>query len=132
MSGYALYIKNNRLAFDLNYLAEKHFHQESDIEIPDGDITLGFEFVVTKPDQGVGRLLIDGAPAGNVAIKAYPLFSGGKFAIGRYALSPVAKDMKAKNYFRYAGVLDRVEIDMERPTDDMDIMLEIEHEHNNQ
>ncbi len=132
MGGYALYVKDNKLKFDLNYLAEKHFHQESDIEIPDGDITLGFEFVVTKPDQGVGRLLINGTPAGNVTIKAYPLFSGGKFAIGRYALSPVTKDMKAENHFRYAGVLDRVEINLERPVDDMDIMLEIEHEHNNQ
>ncbi len=132
MGGYAVYVKDNRLAFDYNYLAEKHFHRESDFEVPEGNITLGFEFVVTKPDQGVGRLLIDGKPAGEIPIKAYPLFSGGKFAVGRYALSPITKEMKSADHFRYKGVLDRVEIDMERPTDDMDIMLEIEREHYNQ
>jgi arylsulfatase A-like enzyme len=132
MGGYALYIKNNKLVFDYNYLAEKHFHQASKVEVPAGDITLGIEFVVTKPDQGVGRLLINGKPVGELAIKAYPLFSGGKFAIGRYAFAPIAKEMKSVGFFRYQGILDRVEINMERPTDDMDIMLEIEREHYSQ
>jgi arylsulfatase A-like enzyme len=132
MGGYTLYLKNNRLVFHFNYLAEKQFHQESDVEVPEGDITLGFEFVCTKPDQGVGRLLINGAPAGNVAIQAYPLFSGGKFAVGRYSHSPVTMDVKSADYFRYPGKIDRVEIDMERPTDDMDLMLELEREYYNQ
>jgi hypothetical protein len=132
MGGYTLYIKNNRLTFDFNYLAEKHFHCQSDSEVPDGVITLGFEFISTRPDQGVGRLLINGTPSGSVSIKAYPLFSGGKFAIGRYALSPITGETKSTGFFRYAGIIDRVEIDMERPTDDMDLMLEIEQAHNNQ
>jgi arylsulfatase A-like enzyme len=130
--GYTLYIKNNKLVFDFKYLTEKHFRQESDVEVPDGDITLGFEFVITKPNQGVGRLLINGTPAGNVTIKAYPLFLGGVFAIGRYGLSPITKDTRSTNYFRYPGIIHRVEIDMERPTDDLDLMLEIEQAHNNQ
>jgi arylsulfatase len=132
MGGYTLYIKKDKLVFDFNYLAEKHFHQESEVEVPEGKITLGFEFINTRPNQGVGRLLINGTAVGSVAIKAYPLFSGGKFAIGRYALSPITKEAKSKDYFRYPGIIDRVEIDMERPTDDMDLMLEIEREHNSQ
>jgi arylsulfatase A-like enzyme len=132
MGGYTLYVKNNKLVFDFNYLAEKHFHKESDVEIPAGDITLGFEFVSTKPDQGVGRLLINGKPAGNLVIKAYPMFSGGKFAVGRYALSPIAKGTGTKNCFRYQGIIDRVEFNMDRPTDDMDLMLELERAHNTQ
>jgi arylsulfatase A-like enzyme len=132
MGGYTLYIKNNKLTFDFSHLAEKHFHCQSDVEVPDGNITLGFEFVSTRPDQGVGRLLINGTPSGSVNIKAYPLFSGGKFAIGRYALSPITGEMKSTNFFCYTGIIDHVEIDMERPTDDMDLMLEIEQAHNNQ
>ena len=132
MGGYTLYIKKDKLVFDFNYLAEKHFHQESEVEVPEGKITLGFEFINTRPNQGVGRLLINGTAVGSVAIKAYPLFSGGKFAIGRYALSPITKEAKSKDYFRYPGIIDRVEIDMERPTDDMDLMLEIERAHNSQ
>ena len=130
--GYALYIKNNKLVFDYNYLAEKHFHVESSVEVPDGDITVGFEFVTTKPNQGVGRILINNTPVGNVAIKAYPLFTGGSFAVGRYAHSPIVQDMKSENYFRYPGIIDRVEINMERPTNDMDLMLEIEQAHHEQ
>jgi arylsulfatase len=132
MGGYTLYVKNNRLVFNYNYLAEKHFHLESAEEIPDGDITLGFEFVSTRPDQGVGRLLINGKPSGEIAIKAYPLFSGGKFAIGRYARSSITRNTRTKDHFLYKGSIDRVEIDMERPTDDMDLMLEIEQAHNTQ
>ena len=77
----------------------------------------------------MGRLLINGEPAGNVPIQAYPLFSGGKFAIGRYAHSAVTPDAKTNDFFKYSGMIDHVEIDMERPTDDMDVMLEIESEH---
>jgi arylsulfatase A-like enzyme len=132
IGGYALYIKNNRLVFHFNHLTEKHFHRQSDIEVPSGNITLGFEFVNTRPDQGVGRLLINGKAVGNVNIKAYPLFSGGKFAIGRYALSPIAGEMKSINHFRYSGTIERVEINMERPTNDMDLMLEIEQAEKNQ
>ena len=132
MGGYALYVKNNRLVFHFNYLDEKHFHLESETEIPEGDIALGYEFVSTRPDQGVGRLLVNGVPAGDLPIQAYPLFSGGKFAIGRYGLSPVTKDMTSTNHFAYTGVIERVEIDMERPIDDLDLMLEIEREHNHQ
>ena len=130
MGGYALYIKNNRLVFDFNHLAEKHFHVVSDIEVPQGDNALGFEFVSTKPNQGVGRLLINGKPQGVLAIQAFPLFSThGYFAVGRYACSPIHKDMSSDHYFPYTGVLDHVEIDMERPTDDFDLMLEIEKAH---
>ncbi|MDD5338565.1 MAG: arylsulfatase [Dehalococcoidales bacterium] len=127
--GYTLYIKNNKLVLDFNYLAEKHYRVESEATVPDGDITLGFEFVLTRPNEGVGRLLINGKPSGVVTIKEYPLFSGGKFAIGRYGHSPIAKETYSKDYYRYKGVIDRVEIDMERPVNDMDLMLELEKEH---
>jgi arylsulfatase A-like enzyme len=129
MGGYTLYVRKNKLVFDFNYLSEKHFHKESDTAVPAGHITLGFEFVVTKPDQGVGRLLINGKPVGAIPVKAYPLFTGGKFAIGRYALSPIVKGTGAKDHFRYQGVIDRIEINLERPVDDMDLMLELEREH---
>jgi arylsulfatase A-like enzyme len=132
MGGYTLYIKNNKLVFDYNYLAKKHFHKESDLEVPHGDITLGFEFASKKLDQGVGRLLINGKPTGNITLQAYPLFSGAKFAIGRYANSSITKDTKAPDHFRYPGIIDRIEINTERPTDDLDLMLEVEQAHNTQ
>ncbi|MCR4393526.1 MAG: hypothetical protein NUV31_04040 [Dehalococcoidales bacterium] len=52
--------------------------------------------------------------------------------MGRYAHSPIVQDMQSENYFRYPGIIDRVEINMERPTDDMDLMLEIEQAHHEQ
>jgi hypothetical protein len=47
-------------------------------------------------------------------------------------LAPITREMKSNNFFRYQGILDRVEINMERPTDDMDLMLEIEQAHHSQ
>jgi arylsulfatase A-like enzyme len=132
MGGYVLYVKNNKLVFHYNYLAAKHFHKESDIVVPVGDIKLGFEFASKKMDRGVGRLLVNGKPAGTIALQAYPLFSGGKFAIGRYARSSIVRDKMGPDHFRYTGVIDRIEINTERPTDDLDLMLEVEQAHNTQ
>ena len=70
------------------------------LKYPTEILRSGSSLSSTRPDQGVGRLLINGKPSGNIPIKAYPLFSGGKFAIGRYASSPITKETGTKDYFR--------------------------------
>ena len=129
VGGYVLYIEGNRLKFHFNYLDERYYQVESATEVEDGEHNFVFDFVNTSPDKGVGRVLVDGQAGPPIAISEYPLFpAAGGLGIGRYASSPVQHLHKGKGYFRYTGVIDRVEFDLERPTDDMDIMLELERE----
>ena len=129
VGGYVLYIEDGRLKFHFNYLDEIFYQIESDITITDGDHTFIFDFVNTQPYKGIGRVAVDGQYADGVPIGVYPLFPvAGGVGIGRYSNSPVQHKHKAKGYFEYTGVIDRVEYDLERPTDDMDMMLELERE----
>jgi arylsulfatase len=129
VGGYVLYIEDGRLKFHFNYLDERFFQIDSHTKIDTGNHTFAFDFVTTHPDKGVGRLLVDGKPAGAVAIGVYPLFAvAGGIAVGRYPTSPVQHTHKGKGYFKYTGVIDRIEYELERPTNDMDLMLELERE----
>ncbi len=129
VGGYALYIEDGRLKFHFNYLDESFFQFESDEKLVPGNHALAFDFANTHPDKGVGRVLVDGKPSEAVAVAVYPLFPvAGGLAIGRYPSSPVQHAHKGKGYYHYTGEIDRVEFDLERPTDDMDMMLELERE----
>jgi hypothetical protein len=77
----------------------------------------------------VARVLVDGKASGAITINVYPLFgSTGGIGIGRYPTSPIQHQHRDKGYFEYTGEIDRVEYDLERPVEDMDLMLELEIE----
>ena len=124
--GYALYIQDGRLKYHYNWLSFKHFHVESDIELPEGELQLSFDFVLTRPGAGIGRLLINSQPHGCVCIESQPLFLGGTFGVGRFPFVSVTGDMKEKKHYPYSNTIDRIEFDMERPLSDMELMLELE------
>jgi len=124
--GYALYIQEEKLKFHYNWLSFKHFHIDSDIELPEGELELAFDFVLTRSRTGVGRLLINGRPSGNVYIESQPLFLGGSFGIGKFPFVSVTGDMKEKKNYPYTNHIDRVEFNLERPIGDMELILELE------
>jgi arylsulfatase A-like enzyme len=124
--GYGLYIQDYKLKFHDNWLALKQYHVESDTELPEGELELAFDFVLTRPGAGVGRLLINNRPSGNIYIESQPLFHGGTFGIGRFPFISVTGDMKEKKTFPYTNRIDRVEFNLERPAGDMEAMLELE------
>jgi arylsulfatase A-like enzyme len=126
IGGYALYIQTGKLKYHYNWLAFKHFHIESDIELPEGELELAFDFVLTHPGAGVGRLLINGRPSGNVYIESQPLFHGGSFGVGKFPFVSVTGDMKEKKNYPYTNCIDRVEFNLARPTGDLEAFLELE------
>ncbi|MDD5338564.1 MAG: arylsulfatase [Dehalococcoidales bacterium] len=125
--GYAFYIKDGKLVLHDNWLTFKHYHTESEKALPEGDLELALDFALTRPGAGVARLLINGKPSANVYIESQPLFFGGTFSIGRFPYNPVTNEIKEMQTFPYTNRIDRVEFDLERPMDDMDKMLELEH-----
>jgi arylsulfatase A-like enzyme len=124
--GYALYIQEGKLKFHYNWLTFKHFHIDSDIELPEGELELAFDFCLTRPGAGVGRLLINGRPSGNVYIESQPLFLGISFGVGKFPFVSVTGDMKEKKNYPYTNRIDRIEFDLERPAGDKEFMLELE------
>ena len=94
--------------------------------MPEGELELTFDFVLTRPGAGIGRLLINGRPSGTVYIESQPLFGGGTFGVGKFPLVSVTGDMKEKKNYPYTNRIDRVEFNLERPLDDMDLILEVE------
>lgn len=126
--GYALYVQDGRLQYHLNWLGLAHVHVTSDTALTDGSRALAFDFILTSPDAGVGRLLIDGRPAGSLRIDFKPLFPSVGVSVGRFGAISVTGDMKEKKLYPYTNVIDRVEFDLERPVDDMDMMRRLEEE----
>jgi arylsulfatase A-like enzyme len=124
--GYGLYIQDDKLKFHNNWLAIKQYHVDSDIVLPEGELELAYDFVLTRPGAGIGRLLINGRPSGNMYITSQPPFSGGTFGIGRFPFISVTGGMKDKGKFPYTNRIDKVEFNMARPLDDMDHFLELE------
>jgi arylsulfatase len=130
LGGYALYIQDGKLNYHYNWLSFTHFSLTSAIDIPEGARRLAFDFVETHPNCGVGRLLIDGKPCGSMLINSKPLFAThfGRLALGRFSNISVTGDMKEKKLFRYTNIIEKAEIDLSRPLDDMDMMLKMEEE----
>ncbi|WP_313333176.1 arylsulfatase [Sphingobium yanoikuyae] len=70
--GFCLYIKDGKLTYGYNYVADQRFVIRSDGAVPAGDHVLSFEFEPTgKPDLAKGKgapgtvkLLVDGEPVG--------------------------------------------------------------------
>jgi arylsulfatase len=56
--GYSLFVKDKRLHFTYNYLTRKFFRWVADDELPEGDVTILYEFEVTgkgDPSKGNGN-----------------------------------------------------------------------------
>ncbi len=109
--GYTLYIKNNKLHFDYNYLDGVHYRLESR-RLPQGEVDLMFVFTKTKEFGGKGELFVNGRKVDEtdmpkMHISTYSLaetfdvgIDNGTQVDPRYAGTP----------FPYTGELDRVVI----------------------
>jgi arylsulfatase len=72
--GYTLFVKDHTLHFAYNYLARKTFRIDAEDKLPEGDLTILYEFEVTgkaEPRQGngapgTGTLYVNGKKAGSV------------------------------------------------------------------
>lgn len=74
--GYTLYLKDGKAHYYYNYLARKEFKISSDTTVPEGEVTVVYEFEVTgDPDikngkgaPGTGKLFINGQQVGTVEV----------------------------------------------------------------
>ncbi|MBI4768567.1 MAG: arylsulfatase, partial [Deltaproteobacteria bacterium] len=109
--GYALYIQNNRLVYDYNFLGISHYRVASTIEVPKGKSRLRFKFIKTGEHQGQGTLFINEEKVGEGRIeRTAPVrhaFAEG-MEIGRDSLTPVSESYQCP--FAFTGTLKQVVI----------------------
>ncbi len=125
--GFVIYVENGKFCACYNFLQKFYLDMESKKEIPEGKHDLVFDFVKTGDHKGVARLLIDGEEQAELLIDTFPLFPmPGQFSVCRYGSSPIKPSHRNKaDYFRYTGSIHSVELEMERPMDDIDKIMEL-------
>jgi hypothetical protein len=106
--GYTLFIKDNRLYYDYNFLNGVHYILNSS-PLPDGKTDLKFSFTRTKPFGGEGELYVNGEKVDEVDmpqmhIATYSLAE--TFDVGRDTGTQVSE--MYNGVFQFNGKLDRV------------------------
>jgi arylsulfatase len=123
--GYALFIQDKKLHYVHNYVGAQELHVESGDEVPEGKVTLRFEFEPTgKPDVAKGKgapgraqLYISDKLVGQAELPVtMPLMIGlgGGLCIGRNASSSVSKRYEVP--FAFTGTIHRVIADVSGKT----------------
>jgi len=119
--GYTFYLKDGKLHYGYNYVAEQYYHAVSAQPVPAGRHQLRFEFEVTgKPDimkgkgtPGTGRLYIDGKQVGEIQMPVttpLAMSLGGGITCGANPGSPVTPEYEPP--FEFTGTIYSVTVDV--------------------
>lgn len=122
--GFSLFVKNGRLVYEANYRGNRTGHIVSDRPVPKGRAQVSFEFVpapdaklgepapgaIAEPVPGVGKLFIDGKPAGEGKIERIFYGPYESLDIGADLGTPVSSDYKTP--FAYGGDLTKVTVEL--------------------
>ena len=109
--GYAMYIKDNKLHFDYNFLDGVHYHLTSET-LPRGETDLKFNFIKTKEFGGIGELYVNGEKVDETEMPAMHVSTyslAETFDIGADYGTQVDPNYEGSP-FPFQGALDRVAI----------------------
>jgi arylsulfatase len=120
-AGISFYIKDGKLCFVHNYVAQQHFYVVSGVDVPTGHQFLSYEFEVTgEADVGKGRgtpgtvtlFLGDKQVAEGELPVTVPIMYGigGAITIGEDSGSPVTPEYQSP--FAFTGTIKRVRVDV--------------------
>jgi arylsulfatase len=69
-----LYVQDGRLVYEYAFSERERWMARSDVQVPAGDVTLGYTFRRSGTRRGTGTLLVDGQPSGTLEIpKTWPV-----------------------------------------------------------
>lgn len=115
-AGYVMYVKDDRLCFEYNYVGERYLLESSET-VPPGRSCLEFRFEKTGDRRGTGSLLVQGKTVAEREFpQVVPWFHGWEgLDVGRDALAPVSENYDGE--LPYSGELEHVLIEV-APTED--------------
>jgi arylsulfatase A-like enzyme len=115
LGGYVLFVQDGRLHYVHNFVGLEEHRVSSTAKLPAGEHLLGFRFAKTGEHAGVGSLLLDGEPVGEVEIGRFTptrfSITGEGLCCGYDTGMPVVDDYEPP--FRFTGVLRRVVVEVE-------------------
>jgi len=108
--GYALFVKDNRLIYEYNFLGLSRYIIRSDSVLPAGSVTLRFDFLKTGEFCGIGRLFANDELIGEGETPRTTRIAGGlePMNVGRDDYTPVSQSYACP--FAFSGKLHRVEV----------------------
>jgi hypothetical protein len=119
--GFTFFVKDGKLRYTYNYVAEQRFEVVSDKDVPSGRHALSFEFEPTgkaqplkgKGTPGVAKLFVDGKPVGEAKLPVtIPIVMGlaSGVSVGADAGAPVSEEYEPP--FAFTGTVERVVYDV--------------------
>ena len=115
--GWSLYAKDGELRYVHNFVARDLHEVSTPLPAEPGPHTLAFHFERTGDNAGVGRLVVDGAAAGEVEIPDFTpvrwAITGEGLCCGRQLGLPVTRDYRGP--FPFTGTLHRVTVEVDGP-----------------
>jgi len=115
LGGYVLYAHSGRLTYVHNFVGLEEHRVVSTVELVPGEHTLGFRFTKTAEHAGVGTLLVDEAPAGEIEIGRFTptrfSITGEGLCCGYDTGMPVVDDYRPP--FPFSGTIHRVVVEVE-------------------
>ncbi|MBN2420256.1 MAG: arylsulfatase [Deltaproteobacteria bacterium] len=121
--GFALYIQDNLLKAHNNWLSFEHTGTQSNTELPQGDLVLGFEYIAPKTGPARGVIMINNMPCGEFNLGEHGINSA-TLCVGKFPHVSITGHMREKLHYAYTNRIDRVEL-ITRPLNDLDKTLEL-------
>lgn len=111
-AGWTLFVKDNRLVYEYNFVEVDRYVVTSDEELPTGRCTLGMRFELTGRLQGRAILLVDGREVGRGDIpRTCPTSTGLEpLDCGQDTQTPVSNAYESP--FTFTGTIQRVVLDV--------------------
>jgi arylsulfatase A-like enzyme len=110
-AGWTIFVKNNRLVYEYNFVEQERFVATSTAEVPIGTSTLQMRFDLTDRARGRATLLINGNESGSVDVTRMCLVTGLEpLDCGRDTQTPVSPSYESP--FDFTGRLRRVVLEL--------------------
>jgi arylsulfatase len=115
-AGWALFVRDGKLVYHYNFFNLERYEVESDIDVPTGETTLGFEFRSLGEVPGGPAeldLVIDGKKVGHLDLpqQVRARFGVESMSVGINTGSPVVDSYRDKHGFPFTGEITSVDID---------------------
>ncbi len=118
-AGYTLYVKDRRLIYEYNFFGKNRYKVTSDKPLPAGKVQVAFAYeqgAGTEPASGgVGKLFIDGQPAGKGRIERvvpHRFSATETLDIGMDLGATVAETYHTQAPFAFTGKINRVVVEL--------------------
>jgi arylsulfatase len=120
--GFSLYVKDGKAVYELNTSGKTHDRIVSSEPLPTGKVQITVDFVAEATEgskspvpgwssaPGIGRLLVNGTPAGEARFARFGAFGGETFDVGSDLGTPVSDDYATP--FSFTGKVEKVTLEL--------------------